>query len=92
VVEYHSSLRFAWDWKNRTGKDFSTKLVKLFSLLVVYNIVWWIPIILGFTKVISYQAGFVSFAVVTYFRLMANLIRNNLLSLEQAVKFPFQIP
>jgi hypothetical protein len=59
---------------------------------VVYNVVWWIPIILTFTKVIDYRAGFIAFFVVTLIRLLANLLRNNVLRPEQAEGFPLRSP
>ena len=60
--------------------------------MVLYNLVWWSPLVLPFTCTISYQHGFILFMAITYVRLMANLVRNNVLSLEQAIKFPLRIP
>jgi hypothetical protein len=61
-------------------------------ILMAYNIVWWIPIILPFTGAVSYRAGFIAFFVVTIVRLVANLIRNNVLKGEQAESFPLRSP
>jgi len=60
--------------------------------MVVYNVIWWIPIVLTFTKVIDYHAGFIAFFVVTLIRLVANLLRNNVLKQEQAESFPLRSP
>ena len=51
---------------------------------VAYNVVWWIPVVLPFTKIIDYRTGFIAFFVVTVIRAGANLYRNNVLTLEQA--------
>ncbi len=59
---------------------------------ITYNVVWWIPVIIPFTKLMSYEVGFISFTIITGVRLGANLYRNNVLTLEQAVRFPFRIP
>jgi len=59
---------------------------------VAYNVVWWIPILLPFTKTIDYRTGFIAFAVITVVRAGANLYRNNVLNPEQAESFPFRSP
>jgi hypothetical protein len=95
VVEGHANMRFAWE-KKKTGRDVSTNK-RGFShplnlIMVAYNIVWWIPIILPFTGVIEYQTGFIAFLVVTVIRLVANIVRNNVLNPEKAVDFPLRSP
>ncbi|MFC1972590.1 hypothetical protein ACFLVE_04220 [Chloroflexota bacterium] len=50
------------------------------------------PMILPFTGVIDYRTGFIAFFVVIIIRAVANLYRNNVLTLEQAVLFPLRIP
>ena len=87
-------MRFAWQRKN-SGKYLTAKkgfTHPLNLIMVAYNIVWWIPIILPFTKIIDYNTGFIAFFVVTVIRLAANLIRNNVLKPEQAVSFPLRSP
>jgi len=59
---------------------------------VAYNLVWWVPIVLPFTKTIDYRTGFLAFTAITVLRLCANLYRNNVLELEQAERFPFRAP
>ena len=94
VVEGHTNMRFAWERKN-SGKGFPVK--KGFTrpinlIMVAYNVIWWVPIILPFTKVIDYNTGFMAFLAVTVIRLIANLVRNNVLRQEQAEGFPLRSP
>ena len=87
-------MRFAWI-RQKANRDAPPK--KVFThpmnlLMMAYNIIWWIPIILPFTGVISYTAGFISFLIITIIRLVANLIRNNILEFENAEEFPLRSP
>lgn len=94
VVEGHTNMRFAWE-KKKSGNSISTKkgFTHPFNLVMMaYNIVWWIPIILPFTGAITYRTGFMAFLIVTVIRLVANLIRNNILRGEQAESFPLRSP
>jgi len=50
------------------------------------------PIILAFTTIIDYRTGFIAFFVIILTRAIANLYRNNFLTLEQAEIYPFRIP
>ena len=61
-------------------------------IMIAYNVIWWIPIILPFTGLIDYNAGFIAFFIITMIRLGANLLRNNILGPEQAVEFPLRSP
>lgn len=85
-------MRFVRLWREKTGDESFQEgwLSKL--TMVLYNLVWWSPLVLPFTGTISYGHGFILFMAITYVRLMANLVRNNVLSLEQAIKFPLRIP
>jgi len=87
-------MRFAWIRKISSAEDPPKRVFThpLNLLMMAYNIIWWIPIILPFTGVISYRAGFIAFFVVTVIRLVANLIRNNVLKGEQAESFPLRAP
>ena len=60
--------------------------------MVAYNVVYWIPVVLPFTPVMSYRTGFVAVLAVIVFRAAANVHRNNFLTLEQAEIYPFRIP
>ena len=94
IIEYHANMRFAWQKKTSTGNISDTKkpagLTRL--IMVAYNIIWWIPIVLTFTRIIDYHTGFITFLSITIIRLIANLLRNNVLTCEQAQKFPLRMP
>ena len=85
-------MRFAWLRENSANHEpvkqsFASRLV-----FVAYNVVWWIPVVLPFTKAIEYRTGFIAFFIVTIVRATANLFRNNVLKPEQAENFPFRAP
>jgi hypothetical protein len=85
-------MRFAWLRKiAANGATISPNAADRLTL-AAYNLVWWVPIVLSVAKIIDYGTGFVAFAVVTAARLGANLYRNNILTLEQAERFPFRAP
>jgi hypothetical protein len=86
--------RFAWERKNSADPNpvklrFSQPLNLIF---VAYNVVYWIPIILPFTGIIDYRTGFIAVFAVIIIRSLANLYRNNILTLERAEIYPFRIP
>lgn len=85
-------MRFAW-LKKKAEKDISddTGLINRLTLFV-YNLVWWLPIVLTLTGTIDHWSGFIGFTIITVVRLIANLYRNNVLTLEQATTFPFRSP
>ena len=87
-------MRFAWlkksSAKQAAGKKVFTHPFNL--IMMVYNIIWWIPIVLTFTGTLDYNTGFIVFFIVTVIRLVANLIRNNILKGEQAESFPLRAP
>ena len=85
-------MRFAWE-REHSADQVSVKPGLANRLIfITYNVIWWIPILLGFTKVIDYHTAFLAFLVITIIRATANLIRNNFLTLEQAEIFPFRAP
>jgi hypothetical protein len=94
VVEWHTNMRFAWQAKKSNGtgpvKQGFTHPMNL--IMVAYNVLWWVPIILPFTGAIDFRTGFVALLVVTVIRLVANLVRNNVLDPEQAAAFPLRSP
>jgi phosphatidylglycerophosphate synthase len=57
---------------------------------MVYNVIWWVPMILSFTGVIDYRTGFIAFFAVTVFRLVVNIYVNYNLDLEKFEKFPLK--
>ncbi len=90
----HSNMRFAWIRKN-SADPLPAKLRfthPLNLLFVAYNVIYWVPIILTFTKAIDYRTGFIAFFVVIIIRAIANLLRNNVLKPGQAEGFPLRSP
>ena len=93
-MELHSAKRFAWLRENSDDPNpVKLKIVHPLNLLfIAYNVIYWVPMILPFTKIIDYRTGFIWMLVVVSFRAIANLYRNNILTLEQAEIYPFRIP
>jgi hypothetical protein len=92
IVEQHAVARFAWlreksDNDIRFSESFASKLIT-----ITYNLVWWAPVVLGFAKAIDYRTGVIVFFAITIVRAIANLIRVNVLTLEQAERFPLRAP
>ena len=85
-------MRFAW-LKEKSGNDVPVKQSTTSRLIyIAYNVIWWIPIVLPFIKIIDYRTGFIAFVIVTIIRALANLYRNNFLTPEQAEIFPLRAP
>jgi hypothetical protein len=87
-------MRFAW-LRKHSGDSIPVKLRfthPLNLIFVAYNVIYWIPIILPFTKAIDYRTGSIAFFAVIIIRGIANLLRNNVLRPEQGEKFPLRIP
>ena len=85
-------MRFAWLRENSPDVD-SIKPGSFNRLIyVLYNAVYWAPIILPFLGIIDYQTGFYLLTVVLLIRLIANLYRNNALTLAQAEVFALRSP
>ena len=85
-------MRFAWLRENSAitvsvEQSFSSRLI-----YIAYNVVYWMPMILPFTRIIDYRTGFIAFFVVIIVRAGANLYRNNILEPEQAEAFPLRSP
>jgi hypothetical protein len=88
-------MRFAW-LRERDATDPDPAKLDRSSLhklvTIVYNLIWWVPLVLVLTKVIDYRTGSISFAAITLFRAAANLYRNNLLPPERGESFPLRSP
>ena len=85
-------MRFAWlREKSPNGSSVKQPTAKRL-IYIAYNVVWWIPLLLPFTKLIDYRTGFIVLFVVTIIRALANLYRNNFLTPEQAEYFPLRSP
>jgi hypothetical protein len=85
-------MRFAWLRENAANDGAVKQSAANQLTLAAYNLVWWIPIVLPITKTVDYGTGFIAFTAITAARLSANLYRNNILTLEQAERFPFRAP
>ena len=85
-------MRFAWLRENSADHVPAQPSAINRLIFIAYNVIWWAPIVLGFAKVIDYQTGFVAFLVITIFRAIVNLFRNNVLKGEQAEYFPLRAP
>ena len=85
-------MRFAWLQKNSANQGSAKPSFANRLTFVAYNVVWWIPALLPFTKIVDFRTGFIAFFVVTVIRAGANLYRNNFLTPEQGVSFPFRSP
>ena len=83
-------MRFAWVNENSTDaiptKESSIKRL----IYIAYNLIWWIPIVLAVFRIIDYWTAFIALFVLTLFRAVANLYRNNVLNTTQAEKFPLR--
>jgi hypothetical protein len=92
IVEQHAAMRFAW-LREKSGDPAPARSSAINQLiLIVYNLIWWVPIVLGFFKVIDYRTAFITFLIITVFRAMANVVRNNVLTPERAETFPLRSP
>ena len=85
-------MRFAWLQKQSDHEISVEANVVNRLILTVYNLVWWLPIVLTLTGTIDPRTGMIAFAVITIIRAAANWYRNNVLPLEQAVNFPLRTP
>ena len=85
-------MRFAWLRENSPNHVSVKQSLTNRLIFIAYNVVWWIPVVLPFTKTIDYRTGFIAFFVVTIIRAVANLYRNNVLTPEQAESFPLRSP
>ncbi len=61
-------------------------------IFIIYNLVYWLPLVLTITKTIDYRMGIITFAAIIAVRTVLNWYRVNILSLEQAQRFPFRAP
>ena len=84
-------MRFAWQRKNSadqvSAKQSSTGRI----IYIIYNVVYWLPIVLTVTKVIDYRTGFITFSLILIIRAVANLYRNNTTA-EQGEYFVLRSP
>lgn len=85
-------MRFAWLKETKYSNSTFYSTLKDKTISIPYNLIWWLPVILPFTKVISYHTGFISFFFVTIARALLNAYRINILPPEKGIMFPFRSP
>jgi hypothetical protein len=93
-VEWHANRLLARQ-REKSDSPIPAKLKSTHPLnliFIAYNVVYWLPIVLPFTPIMSYRAGFLGVFGMIIFRSLANLYRVNALTLEQAERFPLRIP
>ena len=87
-------MRFAWR-KKETSNNVATMKGQASThklVMTVYNVVWWVPVVLPVIRVIDYRTGFFAFLMIAIIRVAVNMIRNNVLSPEHADAFPLRSP
>ena len=85
-------MRFAW-LRKKSSDPVPAKLKFTHPLNVIYllyNFIYWIPIILPFIGAIDYNTGFILLFIVIIIRGIANIVRNNIIKPEQAEIFPLR--
>ena len=85
-------MRFAWLRENSENTVSVEQSLISRLVFVVYNVAWWIPVVLAVVGTIDYGTAFLVFFVYTLIRAVANLYRNNALTPEQAESFPLRSP
>ena len=85
-------MRFAWLQKRNDDHSAGDSGAFNRIILAVYNLVWWLPIVLTLTETIDPRTGMLSFAAITLIRAVANWYRTNVLPLDEAINFPLRTP
>ena len=85
-------MRFAWQRKNSADKASVKQSSTGRIIYISYNVVYWLPIALTFTKVIDYRMGFITFSLILIIRAVANLYRNNVPTAERGEFFALRSP
>jgi nicotinamide riboside transporter PnuC len=85
-------MRFAWQRKNSADKDSAKQSSTNRIIYITYNVVYWLPIVLTFTKVNDYRTGFITFSVILIIRAAANLYRNNAPTADKGEYFVLRSP
>lgn len=83
-------MRFAW-LLEQAGEERNESIIGR-SIFVLYNLVYWIPVVLPLFGEMDYQTSFVIFVLINVFRTFANAYRINLMPIEQAQVFPLRAP
>jgi hypothetical protein len=85
-------MQLAWQRENSPNTVSVKQSITNRLVYIAYNIIYFVPIVLPFTKVIDYSTGFIMLFIVLIIRAIVNIYRNNVLNLEQAESLPFRSP
>jgi nicotinamide riboside transporter PnuC len=85
-------MRFAWQRENSADTDSAKQTTTNRIIYIVYNVVYWLPIVLTITKVIDYRTGFITFSLILIIRAAANLYRNNAPMADKGEYFALRSP
>jgi hypothetical protein len=85
-------MRFAWQRENSADKAPAKQSFTSRIIYIVYNFVYWLPIVLTVTGIIDYLTGFIMFSLVLIIRAAANLYRNNVPTADDGEYFALRSP
>ena len=85
-------MRFAWQRKNSPDKVSTKESTTNRIIYIIYNVVYWLPIVLTITHVIDYRTGFITFSLILIIRAIANLYRNNVPKADEGEYFALRSP
>lgn len=84
-------MRFAW-LTEQPGYSPGPKSLSGTLIFVLYNLVYWAPLVLLLTGDLDYGPAFIVFTVINAVRLVANVYRVNVLAPSQGEFFPLRAP
>lgn len=85
-------MRFAW-LRQKAGRDEPiTESLTSKIITIIYNVAWWLPLVLALTRAVDYRTGSILMFAITMFRAVANAYRINVLRGEKAEGFPLRAP
>ncbi|MDH5325481.1 MAG: hypothetical protein OEZ68_12395 [Gammaproteobacteria bacterium] len=92
IVEPHSSMLLKW--RNKNNSEYVPEKYSYLErfVVVIYNLIWWTPIVFPFAGIVGYKSGSIIFFLITFVRAMLNLYRINILRPEVAFHFPLRGP
>lgn len=76
----------------RQLKDEISPGLLAYPIFVAYNIAYWLPLVLALTNRLDDSTAFSACAVMIAVRDVFHVYRNNALTAEQAMRFPFRAP
>ena len=85
-------MRFAWQRENSPDKVSAKESTTGRIIYIFYNVVYWLPIVFTFTKVIDYRTGFITFSLILIIRAVANFYRNNAPMADEGEYFALRSP